>query len=173
MTDEPAETNDPDGRYIVVDGRQWRATDPTIPPALRGELVSTLMAARREVGAARRTGDRDAEHAARTRVHDAKVALGERGEPWWDDATEDGRRARLTSAMLTLLRSRDEASSICPSDAARAIGATTWRSLVPVAREVAGALVVDGVVEVTQRGQPVDAADAKGPVRIRRGPRFA
>jgi uncharacterized protein len=73
----------PDGRYIVVDGRRWRASDPGLGEARRAELVSELMSARRAVGAAKRAGDPVAERAARDRVHAAKVALGERGTPWW------------------------------------------------------------------------------------------
>ena len=42
------------------------------------------MDARRAVGTAKRAGDEDAERAARSRVHEAKVALGERGPTWWD-----------------------------------------------------------------------------------------
>jgi uncharacterized protein len=74
----------PDGRYVIIDGRRWRATDPSIPEGRRKELVSELMSARRAVGAAKRAGDEEAERAARDRVHAAKVALGERGEPWWE-----------------------------------------------------------------------------------------
>jgi hypothetical protein len=73
----------PDGRYIVVDGRRWRASDPGLPEPRRRELVGELMAARRAVGTAQRAGDADAARAARDRVHAAKVALGERGTPWW------------------------------------------------------------------------------------------
>lgn len=73
----------PDGRYIVVDGRRWRASDPGLPEERRSELVAELMSARRAVGAAKRAADADAERAARARVHAAKVALGERGTPWW------------------------------------------------------------------------------------------
>ncbi len=80
---EPERT--PDGRYIVVDGRRWRASDPGLPEARRQELVDELMAARRAVGAAKRSDDADAERAARARVHAAKVALGERGTPWWEE----------------------------------------------------------------------------------------
>ena len=80
-----------DGRYIVVDGRRWRATDPQIPEERRAELVRILMAWRREV---RRTKGTPEEPAARAGVHSAKVALGERGTPpWWDQDDED-RRAR-------------------------------------------------------------------------------
>jgi hypothetical protein len=78
----------PDGRYVVVDGRRWRASDPRLPEARRRELVDELMAARRAVGAARRAGDEEAERAARDRVHAAKVALGERGTPWWEPGGE-------------------------------------------------------------------------------------
>ena len=74
----------PDGRYVITDGRRWRATDPSIPEERRKELVAELMSARRAVGAAKRADDAKAEKAARARVHAAKVALGERGEPWWE-----------------------------------------------------------------------------------------
>ncbi len=73
-----------DGHYVVIDGRRWRATDPSIPEERRQELVNELMDARRAVGAAKRKDDADAEGAARARVHAAKVALGERGPKWWE-----------------------------------------------------------------------------------------
>lgn len=72
------------GRYVLIDGRRWRATDPDIPEAERVRLVGELMSARRDVGHALRAGDEEAERAARARVHAAKVALGERGERWWE-----------------------------------------------------------------------------------------
>jgi hypothetical protein len=149
---EPERT--PDGRYIVVDGRRWRATDPGIPEALRAELVAELMAARRIQ--------------ARARVQDAKVALGERGEPWWEP-TEAGRRDRLAAAARTLLRHRDPDRTICPSDAARVVGGDGFRRLMPLAREVAAELAEQGVLEVRQRDERVDLRTAKGPVRLARG----
>jgi uncharacterized protein len=72
----------PDGRHVIIDGRRWRASDPSIPPARRDALVRELMSARSAVGHAKRRGDADAERAARDRVHAAKVALGERGPRW-------------------------------------------------------------------------------------------
>jgi hypothetical protein len=57
---------------------------PSIPEERRQELVNELMDARRAVGEAKRKSDSEAERAARARVHAAKVALGERGEPWWE-----------------------------------------------------------------------------------------
>lgn len=80
---EPERTAD--GHHVIIDGRKWRASDPRLSEEERQEHVDELMAARRAVGAAKRTGDADAEQAARDRVHAAKVALGERGPKWWED----------------------------------------------------------------------------------------
>lgn len=85
---EPERT--PDGRYVVIDGRRWRATDPDVPASRRDELQRILMAWRREV---KRTKGTDAERASRDGVQAAKVALGERGTPWWEQ-TDAERRAR-------------------------------------------------------------------------------
>ncbi|UGT63074.1 hypothetical protein [Nocardia asteroides] len=82
----------PDGRYIVVDGRRWRATDPLIPDERRAELQSILMAWRREV---RRT---EGARAARDGVQAAKVALGERGTPWWEQSDAE-RMARWATEV--------------------------------------------------------------------------
>ncbi|MGJ7916895.1 hypothetical protein ACI48D_15660 [Massilia sp. LXY-6] len=79
----------PDGRYFVVRGRLWRTSNPALAPALRQELVDKLMAARRQVGIARKAGDLDAERSARAAVDEAKRALGERGPVWWLDGAPD------------------------------------------------------------------------------------
>jgi len=97
---EPPEVT-PDGRYIVVAGRRWRATDPAVPEARRDELTRVLMAWRREV---RHTRGTDDESEARAGVQAAKVALGERGTPWWEQS-EDERRTRWT-AEVRVPRSR-------------------------------------------------------------------
>jgi hypothetical protein len=147
-----------DGRYLVIGGRRWRASDPAIPDSLRQELVDELMAARRLV----RT---DPEH-ARPRVHDAKVALGERGRAWWESRDEGASRDRLAAAIRALLRHRD-GSTICPSDAARVAGGEEWRDLMPVSRDVAFDLADEGVVVVTSKGRVVpDREAARGPLRI-------
>ncbi len=77
----------PDGRYIIVNGRRWRATDPEIPDDARDRLQKHLMAARRVQD--------------RARVQAAKVALGERGEPWWEQ-TSAQRRARWERGLAEL-----------------------------------------------------------------------
>lgn len=82
---EPEHT--PDGHHIIVNGRKWRATDPLIPDERRFELQSILMAWRRDVK--RTNGAPESRHG----VQAAKVALGERGTPWWEQ-TEDERRER-------------------------------------------------------------------------------
>ena len=143
-----------DERYFVVDGRRWRRTDPSIPEPLRVELVKALMAGRR-------VQDRPA-------TQDAKVALGERGRPWWEARDETADRGRLAATMRTLLRARAEGATICPSDAARAIGGEDWRSLLPLARDVARTLAAAGDLDVTQGGEVIDAAGTwHGPVRLR------
>jgi hypothetical protein len=157
-------TGDDDDRYLVVDGRRWRRSDPAIPPTLRQELVDELMAARRAVKAA---DDDDATASARARIGDAKRALGERGRPWWEETGPADRADRLRAAVLALSRHRAPAT-ICPSDAARVAGGEGWRDLMPDAREVARELARTGDVEVLQKGSLVDPGRPwKGPVRIR------
>ena len=84
--------------------------------------------------------------------------------------------SRLERTILDLLSKRAPTSSICPSDAARAVGASTgspggWRDLMDPARAAAARLVERGEVEVTQGGEVVEIRTARGPVRIRRSAR--
>jgi hypothetical protein len=76
--------------------------------------------------------------------------------------------ARLEQAISDLLDLRRAGTTICPSEAARQVGADEWRDLMPAARDAAGRLAAAGRVEVTQGGTVVDVATARGPVRIRR-----
>lgn len=82
----------PDGRYIVVRGRLWRASNPDLSAAERTALVLELSAARRSVKLALRDRDQTRLAAARSAVDAAKIALGERGEPWWKDGAKDFNR---------------------------------------------------------------------------------
>lgn len=159
-----------EGHHLVIGGRRWRASDPSIPPPLRAELVRELMAARRAVKAG--AGDPVATAAARRRVQDAKVALGERGAPWWEPAPVEAVRARLAATTRALLRHRPEGSTICPSEVARAAASPSWRDAMDLVRDVAAELATTGEVLVRQRGQVVDGATARGPVRYGRGPAF-
>ncbi|HEY8608656.1 MAG TPA: hypothetical protein VIM12_16205 [Noviherbaspirillum sp.] len=82
----------PDGRYFLVRGRLWRCSNPALPEAVRRQLVSELMRARRGVRDALRSGDGEALRAARAAVDAAKIALGERGPAWWNDGAPDYNR---------------------------------------------------------------------------------
>ncbi len=63
----------------------------------RQQLVDELMAARREVKAAKASGDPAHMKAARARVQTAKVGLGERGPVWWDDGSPDFNRHKVAN----------------------------------------------------------------------------
>lgn len=73
----------------------------------------------------------------------------------------------LQEVIARLLAARAEGATICPSEAARAVGGEEWRELMEPARRAARRLVAAGDVEITQRGQVVDPSTAKGPIRIR------
>ncbi|MDQ0681419.1 hypothetical protein QF032_000415 [Streptomyces achromogenes] len=78
---------------------------------------------------------------------------------------------RLERAILELLERRGPTATICPSDAARAVyegDDDGWRALMEPARRAARRLVTAGEVEITQAGRPVEPAEARGPIRIRR-----
>ena len=74
----------------------------------------------------------------------------------------------LEDAILQLLNARARDASICPSEAARAVGGESWQSLMEPARKAARRLVAQEKVQITQGGKVVDPSHAKGPIRIRR-----
>jgi hypothetical protein len=150
--------------FIVIDGRRWRASDPAIPDNLRQELVNELMAARRAVRDS--TSERELGQ-SRRRVHDAKLALGERGHPWWLPPTPAASSRRIDAAMLALLRSRAAGKSICPSDVARIAGGTQWRALLPAVRQRAVEMSGRGQIEIRRRNQVVEANPTDGVLRYR------
>ncbi|MEJ5868416.1 DUF2256 and DUF3253 domain-containing protein [Pseudokineococcus sp. 5B2Z-1] len=99
----------------------------------------------------------------------------------WDDVRYCSQRCRragadpvgsdLEAAVLRLLDARAPGATICPSEAARAVGGEDWRPLMEPARAAARRLAAAGEVEVTQRGSVVDPSTARGPVRLRRAAR--
>jgi hypothetical protein len=145
---------------IEIDGRRWRKTDPSIPEPLRKQLVAELMSARRAVK------DGSDLAAARARVQDAKVALGERGPRWWQPMDDAAYQKRAEATIRALLRQRGPEKTICPSDVARAIGGDDWRARMPLVREVAHDLVRAGTLEIRQKGARVDPRTARGPIRL-------
>lgn len=87
----------PDGRYFVVAGRLWRTSNPQLTRDERQKLVDQLMTARRQVGAAKKAGDTQAERSARAAVDASKRALGERGPVWWTDGAPDFNRRMVAN----------------------------------------------------------------------------
>ena len=72
------------------------------------------------------------------------------------------------AAILALLAERDEGKTICPSDAARALGGDDgFRQLMPLVRDAARSLVAEGRIDVTQSGEVVDLDSARGAIRLR------
>ncbi len=77
----------------------------------------------------------------------------------------------LEESIRSLLAGRAGDATICPSEAARAVGGEdeeAWRALMEPARRAARRLVAAGEVEITQGGRVVDPSTAKGPIRVRR-----
>jgi hypothetical protein len=77
---------------------------------------------------------------------------------------------KLEEAIRSLLASRAITSTICPSDAARAVSPNAWRELMEPARRAARRMVDAGEVDITQGGSVIDPTTIKGPIRIRRRP---
>lgn len=76
--------------------------------------------------------------------------------------------ATLRATILDLARQRGPTKTICPSDAARAVGGDDWRDLMDDARDTARDLARAGEVEITQKGEVLDPDAAwRGPIRIR------
>jgi hypothetical protein len=76
----------------------------------------------------------------------------------------------LEEAILQLLAARGAGKTICPSEAARAIGGedrAAWEPLMEPARAAARRLVAEGKIVITQGGRVVDGSTAKGPIRLR------
>jgi len=76
----------------------------------------------------------------------------------------------LEEAILRLLAERGTGKTICPSEAARAVGGEdrgAWEPLMEPARAAARRLVAEGKIVITQGGRVVDSSTAKGPIRLR------
>lgn len=72
----------------------------------------------------------------------------------------------VAAAILLAVRQRGPDRTLCPSEVARSLDPAGWRALMPAVRAVAAELAAEGAICVTQRGRPVDANDARGPIRL-------
>jgi hypothetical protein len=102
VPEDPGDDSD-DERWLVIDGRRWRRSDPSLPDEVESRLKHHLGRGRSGVRTAKRSGDDDAVTAARHLVQTAKVGLGERGDPWWDQSAQE-REQRWTAALEELDR---------------------------------------------------------------------
>lgn len=74
----------------------------------------------------------------------------------------------LEQSLLALLGRRARGATVCPSEAAHAVGGAQWEPLLEPARSAARRLVARGEVEIMQGGRVVDGSTAKGPIQVRR-----
>jgi hypothetical protein len=74
----------------------------------------------------------------------------------------------LEEAIESLLAERPDARTICPSEAARRVDPTDWRSLMEPARMAARRLWHADRVRILQRNQSIDPDAMRGPVRLAR-----
>ena len=79
---------------------------------------------------------------------------------------------QLRQGIVDKLAARAAESSICPSEVARELGGDQWRELMPQVRAAAAQLADEGTVIATQGDSRVDAEEARGPIRLRRGPQW-
>ncbi|MDP3407940.1 DUF3253 domain-containing protein [Bosea sp. (in: a-proteobacteria)] len=76
----------------------------------------------------------------------------------------------LAATILKLAGERGEGRTICPSEAARALGGDHpdgWGPLMQPIRRVAVRLMKEGKVVITRKGRPVDPDDFRGVYRLR------
>lgn len=75
--------------------------------------------------------------------------------------------ALIKKTVLELATKRGSSKSICPSEAARAVGGKQWRSVMKKVHEVAQKLQDNGEIVLTQRGKAVESKSFTGPYRIK------
>ena len=89
-----------------------------------------------------------------------RAAVPRYRDPVTDDAT-------IARTILTLLGERRAGATICPSEVARALTPTGWRSLMPRIRLVGRSLALSGEIEIRQKGQTIDPGqEPRGPIRL-------
>jgi len=93
-----SELTTPDGRYIVVQGRLWRAANPTLSAERKVRYMRELLNGRRALRAAKLSGDEAAITGARRMVALAQIGLGERGRVWWTDGAPDLHRTLVKNS---------------------------------------------------------------------------
>lgn len=75
---------------------------------------------------------------------------------------------RIESLLIERAESLRPGATFCPSEVAQAVDGERWRERMPDVRRAVNRLAARGEIEVTQRGKRVDAARARGPIRIKK-----
>ncbi|WP_199221039.1 DUF3253 domain-containing protein [Coraliomargarita sinensis] len=79
-----------------------------------------------------------------------------------------GDRQNIRASILKLLQARQENATICPSEAARDVfDRSEWSARMTLVRDVAAGMASEGQIEFCQKGEAVDPATVRGPVRLR------
>lgn len=73
---------------------------------------------------------------------------------------------QIAAEILRQTETRGAASSICPSEVARAL-APAWRPLLGPVRREAAKLAEAGRIEILRKGKPVPPAEMRGVIRLR------
>ncbi|MEO0668925.1 MAG: DUF3253 domain-containing protein [Pseudomonadota bacterium] len=76
----------------------------------------------------------------------------------------------IRTAILSAVHTRGPDKTLCPSEVTRALS-DDWRALMPQVRAVAATLADAGHIVTTQKGRPIDARTARGPIRLGLPPR--
>jgi hypothetical protein len=74
--------------------------------------------------------------------------------------------SKIERVLLALGRERQPNKTFCPSEAARRLEPDDWRELMPAVCAAAILLFEAGKLRCTQRGEDVNPAHARGPVRF-------
>lgn len=72
----------------------------------------------------------------------------------------------VQNEIMRLARLRGVSKTICPSEVARSLWPDDWREHMQAVRDAATVLVRAGKIVVTQKGDVVDLANVRGPVRL-------
>ncbi|MEL6887422.1 MAG: DUF3253 domain-containing protein [Pseudomonadota bacterium] len=76
----------------------------------------------------------------------------------------------IRTAILSAVQQRGPGKTLCPSEVARTLS-DDWRALMPQVRAIAGSLADADDIVTTQKGRPIDARTARGPIRLGLPPR--
>lgn len=73
----------------------------------------------------------------------------------------------ISDTILQMATERGADKTICPSEVARTLFPANWRKYMDEVRQCAIDLQHKGQIVITQKGEPVDTGNIKGPIRIK------